>query len=122
MTLTEWDIAVTDFTTGLHHVLLRGVRAVYAASGHLVYVTADGTLMAVPFDETTLTLTGDAVALAEGVRVQNVGFLDLALSATGTLFYSTGGSEGGGDGEVVWVFLSAFLASLWSGLSASEAL
>ena len=67
--LTEWDIAVADLATGNHTVLLRGVRARYATSGHLLYVTADGTLMGVSFDETTLALTGDAVALVEDMRI-----------------------------------------------------
>ncbi len=101
--LTEWDIAVADLATGTHTVLLRGVRARYAASGHLLYVTADGTLMVVPFDETTLALTGDAVALVEGLRVGAAGDMDLAVSATGTLFYATGGVAGGELAEVVWV-------------------
>jgi len=100
--LTQWDIAVADLATGRHTVLVRGVRARYAASGHLLYVTADGTLMAVPFDETTLALTGDAVALVEGLRVGNFGNMDLAVSATGTLFYTTG-RVGGRLTELVWV-------------------
>jgi serine/threonine-protein kinase len=68
-----------------------------------LYVTADGTLMVVPFDETTLALTGDAVALVEGLRVGVAGSVDLAVSTTGTLFYATGDVFGGGLGEVVWV-------------------
>jgi serine/threonine-protein kinase len=101
--LTEWDIAVADLATGTHSVLVRGVRARYAASGHLLYVTADGTLMVVPFDETTLALTGEAVALVEGLRVGVVGTVDLAVSATGRLFYTTGGVLGGGIADLVWV-------------------
>ncbi len=100
----DWDIAVADLTTGAHTVLMRGVRAVYATSGHLVYVTADGTLMAVPFDETRLTLTGDAVPLAEGLRIGSRGELDLSVSETGSLFYTTGSVEGTGRRrELVWV-------------------
>ncbi len=94
---------MADLATGRHTVLLRGVRARYATSGHLLYVTADGTLMVVPFDENTLALTGDAVALVEGLRVGVIGFLDLAVSATGTLFYTTGGVLEGGLTELVWV-------------------
>ncbi|MCH7875993.1 MAG: PD40 domain-containing protein [Gemmatimonadetes bacterium] len=101
--LAEWDIAVADLATGTHTVLVRGVRARYAASGHLVYVTADGTLMVVPFDEGTLAVTGDAVALVEGLRVGLAGTMDLAVSATGTLFYTTGSVLGGGLAELVWV-------------------
>ncbi len=99
----EWDIAVADLSTGKHTVLVRGVRARYAASGHLLFVTADATLMVVPFDETTLALTGDAVTLVEGLRVGFAGAMDLAVSATGTLFYTTGSVLGGGLAELVWV-------------------
>jgi serine/threonine-protein kinase len=101
--VTEWDIAVADLATGTHTVLLRGVRARYAASGHLLYVTADGTLMVVPFDETALALTGDAVALVEGLWVGFAGSTGLAVSATGTLFYTTGSVGRGGLAELVWV-------------------
>ena len=47
---TSADIAVVDLTTGLHRRLVAGVGAKYAKDGYLVYVTADGTLMAVSFD------------------------------------------------------------------------
>ena len=37
--VSQYDIAVADMETGEHEVLVRGVFARYAASGHLVYVT-----------------------------------------------------------------------------------
>ena len=49
--------------------LFPGAMARYARTGHLVYATADGTLMAVPFDESTLQVTGAAVALLSGIQV-----------------------------------------------------
>ncbi len=97
--LNEWDIAVADRETGAHAILVRGVRAQYAATGHLVYVTAEGTVMGVPFDENTLQVTGNPVALVEGVRIRFLGSMDFDLSATGTLFYTTGRH----DQEIVWV-------------------
>jgi Tol biopolymer transport system component len=73
-------------------ILFPGVMARYATSGHLVYVTADNTLMAVPFDIRRLEVTGEAVALIEGVVVgtgpQTTQF---ALSESGTLVYLEGG-------------------------------
>jgi serine/threonine-protein kinase len=85
------DIAVADLATGEHRVLLRAVSARYAASGHLVYVTADGTLMAAQFDQEALALTGKATSLIEGLSIGGVfGAVDLALSATGTLMYVSG--------------------------------
>ena len=44
------DIAVLDLTTRRHQVLFRGILAKYSASGHILYVTSAGILMAVPFD------------------------------------------------------------------------
>ena len=79
--------------TGKHEVLVRGVFARYAASGHLVYVTADGMLLAAPFDQDALQLAGDPVTLAEGVAVRVFGSVHLALSDDGTLVYQAGGGE-----------------------------
>ncbi len=96
------DIAVLDLASGTYRVLVRGVGAKYAASRHVVYVTADGTLMAVPFDQDALELTGEATALAERVIV---GFrvLDMALSAPGTLMYTTLSAGRVASNELVWV-------------------
>ena len=101
--ISQYDIAVADLETGEHEVLVRGVFARYAALGQLVYVTADGTLLAAPFDQGALRLTGPAVALAEGVAVRPFGSVHLALSDDGTLVYQTGASEAGGGMEFVWV-------------------
>ena len=75
----------------------------YAASGHLVYVTADGTLLAAPFDQHALQLAGDAVALTEGVGVGFLGSVHLALSDDGTLVYQAGAAGASGEMEFVWV-------------------
>jgi serine/threonine-protein kinase len=75
------------------HTLVRGVYATYASSGHLLVVTADGKLIAIPFDPRKLALTGAPIALLEGIGVRNGGFnVDLALAGNGTLAYTTGGT------------------------------
>ena len=99
---SQYDIAVADLETGEHEVLVRGVFARYAASGHLVYPTADGTLLAAPFDQDAMQLTGPAVALAEGIGVRPFGSVHLALSDDGTLVYQAGSALVGGS-ELVWV-------------------
>ena len=96
------DIAVGELATGAHRVLVRGIYARYAVSGHLMYVTADGTLMVAPFDQDALERTGEATAIVEGLSVQVVGAVDLAVSSTGTLMYVAGAGRGGSD-ELVWV-------------------
>ncbi len=100
----EEEIAVLDLTTRRHRVLFRGIFARYAGTGHLVYITSEGTLMAVPFDQGRMEVTGDPVALGDriGVRVGG-GAVDLALSASGTLWYAAGGVGSAGTGEAVWV-------------------
>jgi Tol biopolymer transport system component/tRNA A-37 threonylcarbamoyl transferase component Bud32 len=75
------------------HTLVRGVYATYASSGHLLVVTSDGKLIAIPFDPKKLALTGAPIALLEGVGVRNGGFnVDLTLADNGTLAYTTGGT------------------------------
>jgi serine/threonine-protein kinase len=99
----EDDIGVVDLDTGDYDVLARGVFARYSASGHLVYVTAGGTLMAAPFDPDELEVTGDPVALVEGVRVTPNGSVDLEVSKTGTLVYTTGSAASASEAELVWI-------------------
>ncbi len=45
--------------------------------------------MAVPFDQDKLTLTGDPVAIAEGLDLRVGDAADVAISHTGTLMYTT---------------------------------
>jgi hypothetical protein len=100
----EEEIAVLDLASRKHRVLFRGIFARYARTGHLVYITSEGTLMAVPFDQDRMEVTGDPVALGEGIGVRvGGGAVDLALSASGTLWYATGGVGSAGTGEAVWV-------------------
>jgi len=96
------DIAVVDPSTGMQRVLVRGVAARYVRSGHLVYLTADGTLMAAPFDLGKLVISGDAVALAGGVAIHPFGSADLTVSNEGTLVYVTGAQQTD-PAEIVWV-------------------
>jgi Tol biopolymer transport system component len=94
------EVGVVDLRTGEHKSLIRGVAGVYSPTGHLLYVTADGTLMAAPFDQDRLEITGEAVALTAGVSVRGVSRVDLALGG-GNLMYSSGSGELGFR-ELVW--------------------
>ena len=96
------DLAVVPAGSRSHRVLVRGIAAKYSPSGHLVYVTENGTLLAAPFDLKRLEITGDPIPLASGLGVRPFGAVDFALSAEGTLMYSTGG-RGENPREVVWV-------------------
>ena len=98
------QVAILDSRTGKHRVLFAGIQVRYAQSGHLLYVTHDGTLLAVAFDEDRLEVIGEPVALAYGLRVSRTGggAVNLSLSRTGTLWYSAGGGASQRN-DVVWV-------------------
>ncbi len=99
----QWDdadVAVVEFATGEVRVLVRGFHPRYAVSGHLMYVRSDGVLLAAPFDQDELALTGPAAPLLEGVELSLDGAAELALSQTGTLVYRTGERS---QSRPVWV-------------------
>ena len=98
----DFEIMAMALPHGPAHSLVRGIYARYAPTGHLLVVTADGKLIAIPFDPKKLELTGAPVALIEGVGVRSGGFnIDLALAGNGTLAYTTGGTLG--SRRAVWV-------------------
>ncbi len=109
--LAQADIAALDLVTGEYRVVTRGLGPRFMAPGYLVLVTPDGVLMAAPFDQDRLELTGEVVAITDGVRVAPAGgvgggfggAVDLALSTTGKLVYVTGGGAGANPHEIVWI-------------------
>jgi serine/threonine-protein kinase len=95
------DIAVGDLSTGEHEVILQGVYARWSPTGHILFVREDGALMAAPFDEDALELTGPAVPLFDGIEIEGLASVDLDVSANGTLVYAVGGVEATGQGNQV---------------------
>jgi Tol biopolymer transport system component len=84
-------IAVLWLATGERRVLLEGgTNPRYAASGHIVFARA-GAILAAPFDLSRLAVTGPATTLIEGIRIEEWGAAQFALSADGTLVYVNGG-------------------------------
>jgi hypothetical protein len=116
-------IAVQNFSTGKHTILADGLVARYSPSGHLLYVTSNGTLMAAPFDQDKLVVTGPPFVVGVGLRSGAVGAGDLALSNTGTLMYTMGGSQA--SSELAWVTREGKATSVdstWQGNFASPAI
>jgi len=98
----SYAIAVADIPSGQHHIIVRdAIFARYATSGHLLYVTTNKRLMVAPFDQSSMQLTGPPTVLIDSMRLGRFGAADLAVSATGTLAYVTGGGQG--RRELVWV-------------------
>jgi eukaryotic-like serine/threonine-protein kinase len=98
----DFEIMAMPLPHGQAKSLVRGIYSQYAPTGHLLVVTADGKLIAIPFDPKKLVLTGSPVALIEGIGVRSGGFnIDLSLAPNGTLAYTTGGTLG--SRRAVWV-------------------
>jgi Tol biopolymer transport system component/tRNA A-37 threonylcarbamoyl transferase component Bud32 len=85
-------VVVGSLDGGGGRVLLRSSAAAEYASGHLLFFR-DGTLMAQPFDPDGLELTGEAVPIAESVRLVASGTALATFSASqdGVLAYEPAG-------------------------------
>ncbi len=96
-------IAIADLDTRKYRTLGAGVRATYSPSGHLIYGTADGSLMVSEFDAKKGELRGSPASVAPGLRIGGgiTASSDFHVSRTGTLVYITG--QVGGDRELIWV-------------------
>ncbi|HEX4932391.1 MAG TPA: hypothetical protein VFV33_04375, partial [Gemmatimonadaceae bacterium] len=79
------EIAVVPTDGGPVRRLFRGTMARYASSGHVVYATADGALMAVPFEARRASVSGRPVALFQGVDVYMGSASQFSLTRTGGL-------------------------------------
>ncbi len=112
-----WEVAVVELATGEIRHLAQGVFARYAASGHLVYLRDDGTLMAAPFDQDRLQLTGDATPLITGLPAEDG--VDLALSESGRLVYAAARRL---EREVVWIDRSGITTPIEPGWTFTPAL
>ena len=98
-TAPGWDaaqIVVQSISTGERKVLIEGGSdARYLPTGHLVYALGNG-LFAVAFDLDTLSVTGGAVPLVQGVmRGANgqTAAANYGVSGDGTLIYVSGEAE-----------------------------
>ena len=108
---SQAEISVQSLETGERKSLMKnGVDARYASTGHFIFAR-EGTLMACPFDLTSLAVTEKAFPVQEGVRqsiyvgdtVNETGAAHYALSASGSLAYVAGPLLPESKREVVWV-------------------
>lgn len=91
---TAARLGVTTLSSGETRILdVAGTSPLGLFEGHLIYVTVDGVLSAVPFDIRRRAITGPPIALMEGIGVnRTVGAARAALSDSGTLVYISGAS------------------------------
>ena len=86
-------VGVVSLESADVRLLMPGAAPHYVRSGHVVYVEADGSLVAQPFDVAKLDTAGAARRLAEGVGISLLHPM-LAVSSSGTLVYSLASNEG----------------------------
>ena len=79
-----------------------GTYGRYVESGHLVYMN-QGTLFAIPFDLSSLTSTGSAAPVVQGVGASNQGGAYFDVSRNGVLVFSAGGVGGDAELKALWV-------------------
>jgi hypothetical protein len=86
----------------LRLVLPDAAIAMHTPTGHLIYLTGSGSLMAVPWDNDALETVGSPVALMDGVQAPG-----LAVSDDGTLLYVMGPQiyrpGPASNAEAIWV-------------------
>jgi serine/threonine-protein kinase len=97
------SIGIANLRTGTVNVILPGVRAIYAPTGHLIVARSNGVLSAVPFDAGSLRVTGPAWELPDTVALRfgaaSPGAVDLSIDRYGNLTYVRGNSS---SLQVVW--------------------
>jgi Tol biopolymer transport system component/tRNA A-37 threonylcarbamoyl transferase component Bud32 len=86
------EIAVLDLKTDKYRVLQAGLRARYLTTGDLLIARGDGSLVAVPFDQNKLEVTGPAVPVITGVATAPTYTMgvNFDVSNAGTLVYFAG--------------------------------
>jgi serine/threonine-protein kinase len=95
------SVGIVDLETGLVENLVQAVQGRYSRSGHFLYVTSAGTLMAAPFDLASLSVEGPAIAILEGVRSGDNAEAEFSLSDAGSLVFRVGSTSGAQ--QLVWV-------------------
>ena len=84
------DLATGDVVPLGHY----GLYSRYLATGHIVYMRSDGTLMAMPFDARRRAVSGPPVAVLENLSISGLFEAVIGISDTGTIVYTQGPLQG----------------------------
>ena len=102
--LTTGELAVLDLDTSeVTRLGVPGVSPHYVSTGYVVYASGDRSIRAVPFDATSLTVTGNPVPLVEGIDTPVTGAANFDISDNGRLVYLLDSSSGSAPRTLVWV-------------------
>jgi Tol biopolymer transport system component len=97
--IDEGSIVVQSIESGEKLTLIQGgTNPHYLPTGHIVYESS-GTLIAVPFDIGSLTITGPRSPLGEQVSTEATGHANFTMSMDGSMIYSSANLQAG---ELVW--------------------
>ena len=100
-TYSDARIAVQRLDGGAPTVIVEGGSSPRVAAGHLLYGRGD-VLLAAPFDESRLQVTGPAVRVVDGVSFRSAfGITEYDVAADGTLIFAPGG-ETQPTSRLVW--------------------
>jgi serine/threonine-protein kinase len=95
-------IEAMRLSTGERKVVTPGMKPYLTHTGHLVFASLAGEILAAPFDPEAMELTDAAVPLMNGIFVTNNAYPMFSLSQSGTLMYFAGDGVGGLS-ELVWI-------------------
>ena len=87
--VSDYRIMATDVRTKRTKSLVQAAVARYSPAGYLLYVTADGSLLASGFDPDRLEMAGAPRPLLRGLGLGAFGVADVAISSTGSMLYTT---------------------------------
>jgi len=89
-----YSVAVVSLADGVVRPLIEGAMgAHYVPTGHLLYASEGGALLAAPFDARRGRITGASVSLLEGILTKpTTGAAEYTVSPNGTLAYLGGAS------------------------------
>lgn len=88
--------------SGERHVVTPGIRSYVTSTGHLVFASPDGRLLAAPFDSDALEIIGAPVPVLDDLSIPGTGDPAYVLAEGGTLLYWSG-SASSVNAEFVWV-------------------
>jgi len=104
---TVWGTPVRvdaiDLESGERHTVTTGLKPYVTDTGHLVFSSLEGQILAANFDLQTQEIVGAAVPIVDGVRVDGDSWPYYSVSPNGALLYWSGASTSGEDGRVVRV-------------------
>jgi Tol biopolymer transport system component len=94
------EVRVGSLDSSESKIVLQGYsRAMYADPGYLLFVR-EGTLLAQPFDLSTLSVTGSPMPVAENLLyLRDLGQADFSVSTNGVLAYQAGNTQS----RLVWL-------------------